>query len=317
MRVLVWHVHGSWMTSFVSGKHDYLVPTTQDRGPEGLGATRSSDWASSVVEVPLHHLARAQIDCVVLQRPLEVDLCAQWLPGTLGVDIPAVYLEHNAPTQHAVQSRHQVVTDERLAHVDVVHVTWFNAMAWDCGSARTTVVEHGIPDLGLRYTGVEPSVVAVINEAVRRGRVAGTDLLIDFATHIPTYLYGIQSEQLATHLAGHDNISYSELHEKMPRHRAYLHPNRWTSLGLSLLEAMTLGMPVLALSTTEAPLAVPPEAGLLSNDIRALRDQGKRWLDDPTAAREAGLAGRAYALQRYGLGRFLDDWDAVLESATV
>ncbi len=26
MKILVWHVHGSYLTSFVQGEHDYLVP---------------------------------------------------------------------------------------------------------------------------------------------------------------------------------------------------------------------------------------------------------------------------------------------------
>ncbi|MEU1846693.1 glycosyltransferase family 1 protein, partial [Micromonospora sediminicola] len=35
MNILLWHVHGSWTTSFVHGKHRYLVPVTPDRGPYG------------------------------------------------------------------------------------------------------------------------------------------------------------------------------------------------------------------------------------------------------------------------------------------
>ena len=31
MRVLLWHVHGSWTTAFVSGRHEYLLPVTPDR----------------------------------------------------------------------------------------------------------------------------------------------------------------------------------------------------------------------------------------------------------------------------------------------
>ena len=31
MRVLAWHVHGSWMTSFVQGPHDYVVPLDDER----------------------------------------------------------------------------------------------------------------------------------------------------------------------------------------------------------------------------------------------------------------------------------------------
>jgi len=31
MRILLWHVHGSWTTSFVQGGHDYLLPLTPGR----------------------------------------------------------------------------------------------------------------------------------------------------------------------------------------------------------------------------------------------------------------------------------------------
>ena len=55
----------------------------------------------------------------------------------------------------------------------------------------------------------------------------------------------------------------------MAEHRAYLHPYRWTSLGLALLEAMTLGMPVLGLATTAASQAVPAGAGSNGNPDQA------------------------------------------------
>jgi glycosyltransferase involved in cell wall biosynthesis len=41
----------------------------------------------------------------------------------------------------------------------------------------------------------------------------------------------------------------------MARRRVYLHPVRWTSLGLSLIEAMHLGMPVAGLAAREHALA--------------------------------------------------------------
>jgi glycosyltransferase involved in cell wall biosynthesis len=98
----------------------------------------------------------------------------------------------------------------------------------------------------------------------------------------------------------------------MARRRVYLHPIRWTSLGLSLLEAMHLGMPVVALATTEAPEAVPAEAGVISTRVDALADAARGFLADPEHAREAGRAARAAALERYGLARFLGDWDELL-----
>ena len=102
----------------------------------------------------------------------------------------------------------------------------------------------------------------------------------------------------------------------MARRRVYLHPSRWTSLGVSLIEAMHIGMPVVALATTEAPEAVPPEAGVVSTRVDVLADAVRRMVDDPDEARERGAAARAVALERYGLGRFQADWDHLLEEVT-
>jgi glycosyltransferase involved in cell wall biosynthesis len=95
-----------------------------------------------------------------------------------------------------------------------------------------------------------------------------------------------------------------------------VHPVRWTSLGLSLLEAMHLGMPVVALATTEAVEAVPVDAGVLSTRPARLAEAVRTFVHDPDAARLAGKAARSAALERYGLARFLRDWDALLEEVT-
>jgi glycosyltransferase involved in cell wall biosynthesis len=75
---------------------------------------------------------------------------------------------------------------------------------------------------------------------------------------------------------------------------------------------MHLAMPVVVLASTEAGEAVPPEAGVVSTRLEVLADALRRYLADPDAARLAGKSARAYALERYGLGRFLADWDALL-----
>jgi hypothetical protein len=325
MRVLAWHVHGSWMTSFVAGRHDYLLPVTPDRGPDSRGRARTWDWPGSAHEVEVRALRDEPVDVVVLQRPHEAELAERWTGRRPGRDLPALYVEHNAPTGHAVRSRHPAADDSRLAGVPVVHVTHFNRMAWDCGNAVTRVIEHGVPDGGHRYSGELERLAVVVNEPVRRWRVAGTDLLLRAARHVPIEVYGMGMTELAERAAAeglrldghlHEDLPQAELHRVLGRHRAYFHPYRWTSLGLALLEAMTAGMPVLALSTTEAAEAVPPEAGLVTNDVDALIATARRWMHDPHEARERGLAARRQALARYGLARFLDDWDRLLKEVT-
>ena len=303
----MWHVHGSYTTALVAGEHEYLLPVLPDRGEDGVGRAQSWDWPANAVEVAPEDLASADVDVVVLQRPHELELAERWLGGRKpGRDVPTVYLEHSSPQGRIADMRHPVADRPDLT---LVHVTYFNALFWDAGSTPTRVIEHGIVDPGYRYTGELPRAAVVINEAGRRGRVTGTDLLPELDEDVPVDLFGIGAGELG----GVDGLRQDDLHTEMARRRTYLHPVRWTSLGLSLIEAMHLGMPVVALATTEVVEAVPPEAGVVSNRIGVLREALRRFAADPGAAREAGIAARRAALERFGLERFLADWDRVLE----
>ncbi|HXV91732.1 MAG TPA: glycosyltransferase family 1 protein, partial [Pseudonocardia sp.] len=245
MNVLVWHVHGSWTTAFVQGSHRYLLPTLPERGPWGGGRPAAWDWPAAAVEVSPRELAGADVDVVVLQRPEEFELTERWLGRRPGRDVPAVYLEHNTPRGHAVTTRHPMADRDDLV---VVHVTHFNDLAWDTGSTRTTVVEHGVVDPGPRYTGELAAAAVVVNEPVRRDRITGTDLLAGFAEAVPLDVFGMGTDGLGEHLGsaairGRGDLPQHRMHAEMARRRVYLHPLRWTSLGLSLIEAMHLAMP--------------------------------------------------------------------------
>jgi glycosyltransferase involved in cell wall biosynthesis len=305
VRILLWHVHGSWTTSFVQGRHDYLLPVVPDRGPNGRGRAETWDWPPSAVEVTRDEARAAAIDLVILQRPVELErLAREWLGDRR---VPTVYVEHNAPQGRIAEMRHPAADRDDLT---VVHVTHFNDLFWDCGSTPTRVIEHGVVDPGYRYSGATARAAVVINEARRRARVTGTDLLQRFAAvGVPIDLFGLD----AGALGGRDDLPQHRLHDEMAQRRLYLHPIRWTSLGLSLIEAMHLGMPVVALATTEAPDAVPAAAGVLSTRVDRLAAGARDLLADPERARVAGLAARAAALERFGLRRFLDDWDDLLD----
>jgi glycosyltransferase involved in cell wall biosynthesis len=82
---------------------------------------------------------------------------------------------------------------------------------------------------------------------------------------------------------------------------------------LSLIEAMHVGMPVVALASTEAGEAVPAAAGVVSNRLGVLAEALRRLVADPAEAAARGAAARQAALERYGLKRFLDEWNDVLE----
>jgi len=319
MRILLWHVHGSWTTSFVQGPHTYLLPVTEPRGPDGLGRARTWDWPDNVVEVPAHELRSTPFDLVVLQRPHEPQLVVDWAGLLPGVDVPAVYVEHNTPQDRVPDSRHPMADHPELR---IVHVTDFNDLFWDCGCTPTSVIEHGIVDPGERYTGELPHAAVAVNDPVRRSRVTGTDLLPGFAAQAPLDVFGMRVNALRWWLALpsdrvhlHEDLPQEEMHTELACRRVYVHPMRWTSLGLSLLEAMHLGMPIAALATTEAARAVPAGAGVVSPSAAELHEAVRRYIADPVLARETGLAARQSALEHYGLKRFLRDWEHVLAEA--
>lgn len=301
MNILLWHVHGSWTTAFVQGKHRYLVPVNAARDEWGRGRARTFDWPETVEEVDVTRLP--PIDIAVVQRPAELPLVP---PG-----VPVVYVEHNAPRGDVPDTRHPMADRDDLV---IAHVTHFNDLFWDCGGTRTTVVEHGIVEPRTRWTGDLERLAVVTNEPVRRGRVTGTDLYPRFTVAAPLDVYGMGVAGLALdRVIAHDDPPQHRMHAEVARRRAYLHLCRWTSLGLSLIEAMQMGMPVIALATTEAVAAVPPDAGVLSTRVGTLVDAAHWLIEQPGDARALGARGRQVALARFGLDRFLADWDRLLE----
>jgi hypothetical protein len=256
----------------------------------------------------------------VLQRPHEIDLVRRHLHREPGQDVAAVYVEHNTPRGDLGAARHPLAA---RSDIPVVHVTHFNELFWDSGVAPTAVIEHGIPDPGQHYTGEVSRAAVAVNDPVRRGRITGTDLLPRLSQAVALDVFGMRVAGLGAvlgvgkaRLAEYDDLPQASVHRLMARRRVYLHPIRWTSLGLSLLEAMHLGMPVVALAATEAVEAVPAGAGVVSTRLGVLEAALRDLVLDPDRAREMGRRARRAALDRYGLERFLDDWDRLLKEVT-
>ena len=304
MNILLWHVHGSWTTAFVQGKHRYLVPVNAARDEWGRGRARTYPWPSTVEELPLEQIQDA--DIAIVQRPGELDLVP---PG-----VPVVYVEHNTPRGDVPDTRHPMADRDDLI---VAHVTDFNELFWDTGGTRTTVIEHGVVEPAARWTGELERLAIVTNEPVRRQRVTGTDLYPRFAAVAPLDVFGMGVAGLRGNgITAYDDPPQHRMHELVARRRAYLHLCRWTSLGLSLIEAMQMGMPVIGLATTEAIAAVPPDAGVISTRVDTLVEAAHWLLEDPAEAARLGRRARQVALTRYGLDRFLADWDRLLEEET-
>ncbi|MFG1930475.1 glycosyltransferase [Mycobacterium sp. NPDC048908] len=311
--VLVWHVHGSWTEAFVAGRHRYLLPVTDARDAYGRGLC-GRNWPTAH-EIPSSQLRVEDIDLVVLQRADEIELATRWLGRRPGIDVPAVFVEHNAPRPFAVDSVHPLAARD---DIPLIHVTDFNELMWDNGMAPTRVINHGIPDPGHLYTGEIAAAATMINEPRRRWRTVGADLLDELSRHVRIDVWGMASEAMSHggRVCGKGDVQAPRLLHQVARRRVYLHTARWTSLGLSLIEAMFLGMPVVAVASTMAPLVVPQEAGVVSADVATLAHALEGFVTDFPAACAAGKAARDFAMTHFALDRFLAEWDDVIENTS-
>ncbi|WP_306362733.1 glycosyltransferase [Nocardia sp. CC227C] len=293
LTVLLWDVHGPWTRAFVQGGHRYRV-----------------------IDSPTDDLGDVDPDIVVLQRPREIELAEELLDRRPGRDLPALYVEHETPREHAALSRHPLAD---RTDIPLVHITDFNRLMWDNGRCPTHVVPHGVIDPGYRYLGALPRAATIVNDPVGRWRIAGADLLAGLGDAAPIDVYGTGTERLHHRLGrdedtvtGHGDLEQSRLHDELALRRVFVHTPRWTSLGVSVIEAMYLGMPIVAVGTTEASAGVPAEAGVVSTDPDILAEAVRQFVHEPLFAELTGKAARHWAQANFALSDFLRRWDRLL-----
>ncbi len=304
LRILTWHVHGSYLESLGQLGHEIVVPVLPDR-PEGY-AGRPPDathWPDTIREVPAEDVAGLDVDLVLFQSRRNWDDDQHRILSEAPRLGPRVYLEHDPPREHPTDTRHPVDDPSVL----LVHVTAFNDLMWDSGRTPTRVIEHGVavPD-HVRWTGERRRGIAVVNNLDRRGRRLGADLFLRAREAVPLDLVGMGAERLG----GLGEIRREELYGHLAAYRFYFHPIRWTSFGMAACEAMLIGLPVVALATTEMPTVLRDgESGILDTSIERLIDGMRALLDDRALAERIGLAGQAVARERFGMDRFRREWN--------
>lgn len=308
LKILIWHIHGSYLNTLARIDHDWYLPVKPDRGVGYGGRGPSFDLPSYVREVPAEQVRDLDLDLIIYQTPQNCfeDQCE--ILSDRQRRLPKIYLEHNTPRPHPTDSRHPV--DD--AHVLLVHVTHYNQLMWDSGCTPTVVIEHSVAiDPDVCYQGQREQGITVVNGMQRRPRIAGYDLFLRARQQVPLEAAGMETEALG----GLGDIPYRRLHRRIAEYRFLFSPMRYTSLPLAVVEAMTIGMPVIALATTALPAVIENGVtGYVSCDIAALIGQMRLLLADPDQAQRWGARARVVAQERFGLERFIQDWNAVFAS---
>lgn len=309
LRILTWHVHGNYLYYLTQVPHDFYLVTDAERSTHHSGKSGILPWGDNVHEAPAERLREMQFDLVLYQSRDTWDDDRQRLLSDAQRRLPSLYLEHDPPQQHPTDTRHWAAD----AADWLVHVTPFNALMWDNGATRVRVIDHGVKLLQpARYSGERERGIVVVNNLDLRGRRLGHDVYDAVAAQVPLSLVGMGSLRCG----GDGEVPNLELPAHMAGHRFFFHPIRYTSLGLALIEAMMVGLPVVGLATTELVTVIRNgENGFIDTRVDRLVDAMRRLLADPALAREIGEQGRRSALERFSIERFVADWLELLREA--
>lgn len=310
LRILTWHVHGNYLYNLTQAPHDFYLVTDAQRSTHHAGRVGALPWGGNVHEAHVEALRDMQFDLLLFQsRPAWEEEQHQVLSAEQR-RLPRIYLEHDPPQEHPTNTVHWVDDPGAL----LVHVTPFNALMWDSGRTPSRVIEHGVLPLAeVAWSGKRERGIVVVNNIDRRGRRLGFDVYQQVAKELPLTLVGMGSERAG----GDGEVLQLELPGFMAAHRFFFNPIRYTSLGLAVIEAMMVGLPIVGLATTELPTVIRNgENGFVDTRVDRLIEAMRNLLADPAAARELGQAARRTARERFGIERFVSDWNEAFRTVT-
>ncbi len=303
LRILTWHVHGSYLYYLVHSGHEFYLPIQLGR-PTGYGGRLPGfPWPDNVHEIPAVEVQNLEFDCVLFQSQQNYLKDQYEILSESQRQLPRIYLEHDPPRQHPTDTCH-LVDDPNIL---LVHVTAFNHLMWDSGSTPNCVIEHGVivPE-DICYTGELNRGLVVVNGLHGRGRRLGADVFNRVRNQIPLDLIGMGSEKMG----GLGEIQHDRLSAFQSNYRFFFNPIRYTSLGLAVCEAMMIGMPILGLATTEMVTVVENGvSGYVDTNINRLVERMQELLNNPAEAHRLSANARRYAQERFNIQRFIRDWD--------
>jgi hypothetical protein len=304
LKILTWQVHGNYMFYLSHANVDFYLPTKSSGEGYG-GRSPGFTWGKNVHDIPAEQVKDLQLDCILFQTEKNYLHDQYEILSEAQRRLPRIFLEHNPPRTHPTDAKH-VVDDSTVL---LVHVTDFNNLMWDNNRTPTKVIDHGVVvPAEVYYTGQIPKGLVVVNGMQRRGRLAGLDILEAVRRQIPLDIVGMESQEVG----GLGEISHAELPAFMAKYRFFFNPIRYTSLGLAVCEAMTLGLPIIGLATTEIVTVIHNGYnGFIETDVQKLIPHARHLLDNPAYAHQLSQNAALYAAQRFNIHRFARDWEKI------
>lgn len=221
------------------------------------------------------------------------------------LNCPLLQAEHTLPwvdwDDKTIERIGKLPCDHDIFMADFSVGAWFR----DLDDPNISVIKHGM-DTGFwdGWIGGDGKILTTVWNYPQRNRICGFDLYKEVTKGLPTNAWG-------------DSPGFSKMAKdvnhvrELYRHASvFLNTTLWSTTPFGLLEAMSVGCPIVTTATTAMPEFIKDGVnGFITNDPIVMRERIKDLIEDTDMALEIGAAGRETVLKQFGQQRFLDSWN--------
>jgi len=236
------------------------------------------------------------------------------------VSTPKLFVELNMLCEdcHTVDNKYEhealLARIKSSGFLNGVHLSFISEKKrsdWDYLGENAPVVVSGVDtDYFYGYTGVEDRVLRVGNGMRQRDAMQGFSLGNTILEEVDSFIIGENNKDAHPSAIG-PAYSLSDLRDKYRHNRVFLScldDKREDGYNLAMLEAMSTGMPVIAMHNSSLPKC----DGIIEiQNIEEGKHEVKRLLHDLDLSRKLGTANRAYVIEHFNINRCAREWEAV------
>lgn len=208
-------------------------------------------------------------------------------------------------------------TIERIGNLPCSHDIFmadFSVGAWfrDMDDPNITVIKHGMDtDFWEGWVGGDGKILTTVWNYPQRNLICGFDLYKEVTKGLPTNPVG-------------DSPGFSKMADSTDhlltlycRASVFLNTTLWSTTPFGLLEAMSVGCPIVTTATTAMPSFIEDGVnGFITNDPKVMRDRLQQLINEPELGKKIGEAGRQTIIKQFGQQQFLDEWNKAFKKVS-
>lgn len=283
------------------------------------------DWNAKYAPLPANHVLLnpsqgdhqippdVDFDLVLSQNKFGQFQIARGLADRL--HLPLVSLEHTLPVPGWGPARLEATRRMRGDLNLFISEYSVGRWGWDRSDPTVRVVRHGVDtdtfSPNEMLTERKPVLLSVVNDWKNRDWCCGHRLWEEATRGLPTLVVGDTPGLSEPARSVHDLVM------KYRSSQVFVNTSLVSPVPTALLEAMACGCAVVTTNNCMIPEVVEDgKNGLFADDPAGIRRHCERLLADPALCRRLGEAARQTIVERFGLGRFVEDWQQLFEEAT-